>query len=254
MSGHSKWHNIQARKSSQDAKRGQVFTKLTKELIIAARQGGGSPETNSRLRTAVDKARRMGMPMDNINKAIMRGTGELPGITYEEHTYEAYGPAGTAFIVKISTDNRNRTVAELRKIFSNFGGSLAESGAVSWNFEVKGNIELENVGGMNYDNLFMLVADAGGEDLKEDGGVYTVVTDPKLLEQVKEKIESKGLKVKDADIILIPKNFIKVSGEEAVRVVKLSDELENHDDVQDYYTNYDIDEEELKVIAEKIGS
>jgi YebC/PmpR family DNA-binding regulatory protein len=254
MSGHSKWHNIQARKSSQDAKRGQVFTKLTKELIISARQGGGNSETNSRLRAAIDKAKKMGMPLDNINKAVMRGTGELPGINYEEHTYEAYGPAGTAFIIKISTDNRNRTVAELRKILSNFGGNLAESGAVSWNFETKGNIELEEVSGMSYDDLFMLVADAGGEDLKNDGEIYTITTDPKMLEQVKEKIENKGLKIKDTDIILIPKNLVKVTGDDAVRVVKLSDELENHDDVQDYYTNYDIEEEELKLIAEKIGS
>jgi YebC/PmpR family DNA-binding regulatory protein len=254
MSGHSKWHNIQARKSSQDAKRGQVFTKLTKELIISARQGGGNSETNSRLRAAIDKAKKMGMQLDNINKAVMRGTGELPGINYEEHTYEAYGPAGTAFIIKISTDNRNRTVAELRKILSNFGGNLAESGAVSWNFETKGNIELEEVSGMSYDDLFMLVADAGGEDLKNDGEIYTITTDPKMLEQVKEKIENKGLKIKDTDIILIPKNLVKVTGDDAVRVVKLSDELENHDDVQDYYTNYDIEEEELKLIAEKIGS
>jgi YebC/PmpR family DNA-binding regulatory protein len=254
MSGHSKWHNIQGRKSVQDAKRGQLFTKLTKELIIAAKQGGGNPETNARLRTAVDKAKKTGMPLDNINKAIMRGTGELPGITYEELTYEAYGPAGTAFIVKISTDNKNRTVAELRKIFTSFGGSLAESGAVSWNFETKGSIELEEVSDMSYDDLFMLVADAGGEDLKEDAGVYTIITDPKSLEEVKEKIESKGLKIKDSDIVLIPKNVVRVTGEDAVRVVKLSDELENHDDVQDYFTNYDIDEEELKVIAEKIGS
>jgi YebC/PmpR family DNA-binding regulatory protein len=254
MSGHSKWHNIQARKSSQDAKRGQVFTKLTKELIISARQGGGNSETNSRLRAAIDKAKKMGMPLDNINKAVMRGTGELPGVNYEEHTYEAYGPAGTAFIIKISTDNRNRTVAELRKILSNFGGNLAESGAVSWNFETKGNIELEEVSAMSYDDLFMLVADVGGEDLKKDGEIYTITTDPKMLEQVKEKIENKGLKIKDADIILIPKNVVKVTGDDAVRVVKLSDELENHDDVQDYYTNYDIEEEELKLIAEKIGS
>lgn len=254
MSGHSKWHNIQARKSSQDAKRGQVFTKLTKELIISARQGGGNSETNSRLRSAIDKAKKMGMPLDNINKAVMRGTGELPGVNYEEHTYEAYGPAGTAFIIKISTDNRNRTVAELRKILGNFGGNLAESGAVSWNFETKGNIELEETSDMTYDDLFMLVADLGGEDLKKDNEVYTVTTDPKMLEQVKEKIENKGLKIKDADIVLIPKNVVKVTGEDAVRVVKLSDELENHDDVQDYYTNYDIEEEELKLIAEKIGS
>jgi len=253
MSGHSKWHNIQGRKSVQDAKRGQLFTKLTKELIISAKQSGGNPETNSRLRNAIEKAKKLGMPMDNIKKAIMRGTGELPGIIYEEFTYEAYGPAGTAFIVKISTYNKNRTVAELRKVFSSFGGSLAESGSVSWNFETKGQIHLEEISGMDYDGLFMIVADAGGEDLKEDDGNFTVYTDPKLLDEVRIKLEEKGIKVKEAELVELPKTLVKVTGDEALRVVKLSDELENHDDVQDYFTNYDIEEEELKQIAEKLG-
>lgn len=253
MSGHSKWHNIQAKKTSQDAKRGQLFTKLTKELIVAARHGGGNPDTNIRLRTAVERARKMGMPMDNIKKAIMRGTGELPGVSIEEYTYEAYGPGGTAFIIEISTDNKNRTVAELRRIFTNIGGSLAESGAVSWNFESKGQIELEDVGELTYDDLFMIVADAGGEDLREEGDTFTVITDPKSLEQVREKLEANGLKIKDAKIILVPKNVVKVTGDDALKVVRLSEELENHEDVQDYYTNYDIDEDELKVIADKIG-
>ncbi len=252
MSGHSKWHNIQGRKSSQDAKRGKLFTKLTKEVIIAAKEGGGNTETNSRLRNAVDKAKKLGMPLDNIKKAIMRGTGELPGVTYEEFTYEAYGPSGIAFILKISTDNKNRTVAELRRLLSNYGGSLAESGAVSWNFETKGEIELEPAG-MNYDELFMVVADAGGEDLKEADGIFTVYTDPKSLDSVKEKLVQSGLKIKSAEVVLEPKTTVKVSGDDAVRVIKLCDALEDHDDVQDYYTNYDIDEEELKQITEKLG-
>jgi len=254
MSGHSKWHNIQARKSAQDAKRGKLFTKLTKELIIASKVGGGNPETNARLRTAIDKAKRLGMPMDKIKQAIMRGTGELPGVTYEEYTYEAYGPAGTAFIINISTDNKNRTIAELRKIFSTYGGSLAESGSVSWNFESKGQIELEDSNGLSFDELFMEVADLGAEDLKEEDGIFTVYTAPQDLDKVKTALENKGFKIKEADLIMMPKTLIKVSGEDAVRVVKLSDELENHDDVQDYFTNYDIDEEELKAIAERIGS
>ncbi|MGC8721706.1 MAG: YebC/PmpR family DNA-binding transcriptional regulator [Caldisericaceae bacterium] len=254
MSGHSKWHNIQGRKSVQDAKRGKLFTKYTKAIIIAAKQGGGNTDTNASLRTAVDNAKKIGMPLDNIKKAIMRGTGEIPGVTYEEYTYEAYGPAGTAFIVKISTDNKNRTVAELRRIFSNFGGSLAENGSVSWNFETKGQIQLEEDESLNYDDLFIVVADAGGEDLKEEEGIFTVYTEPQLLEEVKKKLEASGLKISEADIVQVPKTLVKVTGDEAVRVVKLSDELENHDDVQDYYTNYDIDEEELKEIAEKLGS
>lgn len=252
MSGHSKWHNIQARKSSQDAKRGKLFTKLTKEIIIAAKQGGGNPETNARLRNAIDKAKKLGMPMDNIKKAIMRGTGELPGVTYEEFTYEAYGPAGVAFILKISTDNKNRTVAELRRILSNYGGSLAESGAVSWNFENKGEIEIDP-SGMDYDELFMLVADAGGEDLKEEEGVFTVYTDPKSLDDVRKKLEEEGVVVKSAEVVLEPKTTVKVTGDDAVKVLKLCNALEDHDDVQDYYTNYDIDENELKEISEKIG-
>ncbi len=253
MSGHSKWHNIQGRKSAQDAKRGQLFTKLTKELIIAAKQGGGNPDTNSRLRTAIEKAKKLGMPMDNIKKAIQRGTGELPGVVYEELTYEAYGPAGTAFIVKISTDNKNRTIAELRRIFSNHGGSLAETGAVAWNFETKGQIQVEDAQGMSFDDLFMIVADAGGEDLKDEAGTLTIYTEPKKLEEVKVKLEEQGIKIKEAEIVEVPKTYVKVTGEDAVRIVKLSDELENHDDVQDYFTNYDIEEEELNKIAEKLG-
>lgn len=253
MSGHSKWHNIQGRKSVQDAKRGQLFTKLTKELIISAKQGGGNPETNSRLRNAIDKAKKLGMPMDNIKKAILRGTGELPGVTYEELTYEAYGPAGTAFIVRISTDNKNRTIAELRKIFSSYGGSLAESGAVAWNFETKGQIQIEDAKGLSFDDLFMIVADAGGEDLREESGILTVYTEAKKLDEVRTKIEEQGIKIKEAEIVELPKTIVRLTGDDAVRIVKLSDELENHDDVQDYFTNYDIDEEELNRIAEKLG-
>ncbi len=252
MSGHSKWHNIQARKSSQDAKRGKLFTKLTKEIIIAAKQGGGNPETNSRLRHAIEKAKKLGMPSDNIKKAIMRGTGELPGVSYEEVTYEAYGPAGVAFILKISTDNKNRTVAELRRLLSNHGGSLAESGSVSWNFETKGEIELEPTD-MSFDDLFLVVADAGGEDLKEEDGNFTVFTEPKSLEDVRKKLEEAGLSIKSAEVVLEPKTTVKVTGDDAVKVLKLCDALEDHDDVQDYYTNYDIDDEELKKITEKLG-
>ncbi len=254
MSGHSKWHNIQGRKSVQDAKRGKLFTKYTKGIIIASKDGGGNTDTNAALRTAVENAKKIGMPLDNIKRAIMRGTGELPGVSYEEYTYEAYGPAGTAFIVQISTDNKNRTVAELRKIFTNFGGSLAENGSVSWNFEKKGQVQLEETENMNYDDLFIVVADAGGEDLKEEEGIFTVYTEPQFLEEVKQKLEASGLKLGEANIVQVPKTLVKVTGEDAVRAVKLSDELENHDDVQDYYTNYDIDEEELRTIAEKLGS
>ncbi len=252
MSGHSKWHNIQARKTSQDAKRGRIFTKLTKEIIIAAKQGGGSLDTNARLRNAVDKAKKMGMPMDNIKKAIMRGTGELPGVTYEEFTYEAYGPAGIAFIIKISTDNKNRTVAELRRLLTKFGGSLAESGAVSWNFENKGEIELEPTN-LSYDELFMIVADAGAEDLEKDDDTFTIVTAPRDLETIRKKIEAKKIGIKSAEVVLRPKTTVKVTGDDATRVLKLCDALENHDDVQDYYTNYNIEENELKKIVSELG-
>jgi len=225
MSGHSKWHNIQARKSSQDAKRGKVFTKITKEIIVAAKAGGSNLDTN---------------------------TGELPGVTYEEVTYEAYGPGGIAFILKISTDNKNRTVSELRRILSKFNGSLAESGAVSWNFETKGEIEIES-SDLKYDDLFMIAADAGAEDLEEQDGVFTVLTDPKALETVKNKLEEQKIEIKNADVVLRSKTTVKVSGDDAVRTLKLCDALENHDDVQDYYTNYDIDDDELKKILDEIG-
>ncbi len=252
MSGHSKWHNIQARKSSQDAKRGKVFTKITKEIIVAAKDGGSNLDTNTRLRGAVEKAKKTGMPLDNIKKAIMRGTGELPGVTYEEVTYEAYGPGGIAFILKISTDNKNRTVSELRRTLSKFNGSLAESGAVSWNFETKGEIVIES-SELKYDDLFMIAADAGAEDLEEQDGAFTVITDPKALETVKNKLEEQKIEIKNADVVLRPKTTVKVSGDDAVRTLKLCDELENHDDVQDYYTNYDIDDDELKKILDEIG-
>ena len=192
MSGHSKWHNIQAKKGAEDAKRGRAFTKITREIIIAAKAGGGNPETNSRLRAAVEKAKAAGMPNDNVKKAIMRGTGEMEGVTYEETTYEGYGPNGTAFIIMASTDNKNRTTSEIRRILSQHGGALGENGSVSWGFERKGSLDID-AGGRSYDDLFMIAVDSGAEDLKQDEESTTVITGPEDVYKVRQALEASGI-------------------------------------------------------------
>ncbi|MCZ7584260.1 MAG: YebC/PmpR family DNA-binding transcriptional regulator [Deltaproteobacteria bacterium] len=248
MSGHSKWSTIKRKKGANDAARGKLFTKLIKELTVAARHGGGDPNANPRLRTAVDKAKANSMPKDNIERAIKKGTGDLEGETYEEFTYEGYGPAGVAVMVSILTDNRNRTTAEVRHAFTKYGGNLGENGCVAFMFERKGvfNFAKDEV---KEDALMEAALDAGAEDVQDDGDVFTVTTDPNDFDQVKEALEAKGFKDPDAEVTMLPTNTIKVTGKPAESVLKMVETLEDNDDVQSVYTNFDIPEEELQAMG-----
>jgi len=240
MSGHSKWASIKHKKAAIDAKRGQLFTKLIKELTAAARSGGGNQETNIRLRTAVQKAKESNMPSDNIDKAIMRGTGELPGVTYEEATYEGYGPAGIAIMLDVVTDNKNRTTAELRNIMSKKGGNMASSGSVSFLFAKKGYISIEK-SAIEEEKLMNVVLEAGAEDLKGEGDVYEVTTQPQDLEAVKAALAQAKVPVQSAEITMVPATTIKVADKgTALTILGLMDTLEEHEDVQHAYSNFDI--------------
>ncbi|MFH0940794.1 MAG: YebC/PmpR family DNA-binding transcriptional regulator [Candidatus Omnitrophota bacterium] len=244
MSGHSKWASIKHKKAAIDAKRGQLFTKLIKELTSAARSGGGNTETNIRLRTAIGKAKESNMPSDNIDKAIKRGTGELPGITYEEITYEGYGPAGIALIIDIVTDNKNRTTAELRNLMSKRGANMASTGAVSFLFQKKGYIVVEK-SAVEEDKLMTIALDAGAEDLKtEDPKVYEIITQPTDLDTVKSAIEAKKIPMQSAEITMLPSTTIKITDKaQATSILSLMDALEEHEDVQHVYANFDIPDE-----------
>ena len=250
MSGHSKWSTIKRKKGAADAKRGQAFTRLIKEVTIAARMGGGNPEGNPRLRTAVAAAKAENMPKDNIERAIKKGTGELEGINYEEFTYEGYGPAGVAVYVEIMTDNKNRTAADVRHIFSKNNGNLGENGCVAWMFEKKGTFVYDK-SEVDEEKLMEYVLDAGAEDISEEESTWVVMTDHKDFYTVKEEID----KIKDlplyigAEITMIPQNTVKVVGKEAEQVLRLMDALEDCEDVQNAYANFDIPETEL----EKLG-
>ena len=250
MSGHSKWHNIQAKKGAEDAKRWRAFTKITREIIIAAKAGGGNPETNSRLRAAVEKAKAAGMPNDNVKKAIMRGTGEMEGVTYEETTYEGYGPNGTAFIIMASTDNKNRTTSEIRRILSQHGGALGENGSVSWGFERKGSLDID-AGGRSYDDLFMIAVDSGAEDLKQDEETTTVITGPEDVYKVRQALEAAGIPVKSASLVMIPKTLVPVALEDARKIARLEEALDEHDDVSDYFSNYEMSDEIIQQLEQE---
>jgi YebC/PmpR family DNA-binding regulatory protein len=250
MSGHSKWHNIQAKKGVEDAKRGRAFTKITREIIIAAKAGGGSTETNTRLRAAVEKAKSAGMPNDNVKKAIMRGTGEMEGVSYEETTYEGYGPNGTAFIIQASTDNKNRTTSEIRRILSQHGGALGENGSVSWGFERKGLLEIEPAD-KGYDDLFMVVVDCGGEDLKQDDETTTVITGPEDVYKVRQALEAAGVIVKSGSLTMIPKTLVAVAIEDARKIARLEEALDEHDDVSDYFSNYEMSDDVIKQLEQE---
>lgn len=248
MSGHSKWHNIRLRKGKQDAERGKVFTKLAREIIVAARAGGGSPDSNVRLRLAVQKAREASMPADNIKRAIQRGTGELEGVTYEEVTYEGYGPGGVAVMVDCLTDNRNRTVADLRNVFSKCGGSLGESGCVAWMFHPKGVISIptENA---DEDTVMAATLDAGAEDIRIEGDTVEVITQPEDLQTARDALASAGIKFADAEITMLPSSTIRVEAKEASQVLRLMDMLDDLDDVQHVYANFDIPDEIMQEAA-----
>ncbi|MFC1804251.1 YebC/PmpR family DNA-binding transcriptional regulator [Candidatus Omnitrophota bacterium] len=249
MSGHSKWKTNKSRKNAADAKRGAAFTKIIKEIVVAAREGGGNPEVNPRLRTVISRARELNMPNDNVKTAIMRGTGELPGITYESVSYEAYGPAGVAILIEALTDNKNRTTAEVRNIMSKKGGNLAGGGSVNWMFTKKGYILIEK-SQIGEDELMTIALDAGAEDFKADQKNYEIFTSVQEFEKVKKVIQDKGIKCQLAELTMIPSSVVKVSGNDAKSLLGLIDSLEDHDDVQQVYANFDIPDE----ILEKMGS
>src|ERR1700722_3705795 len=247
MSGHSKWATIKHKKAALDAKRGKAFTRIIKEVTIAARSGG-DPGMNPRLRTAVAAAKAVSMPSDNIKKAIMRGTGELEGGQIDEVMFEGYGPGGAAVLVMVATDNRNRTVSEIRHMFGKNGGNLGEQGSVAWMFERKSQIVIEKEKATE-DQLMNLVLDAGSDDLKDSGDSWEVLSDVSAHEAVLEAIQKAGIETVSAEVGMIPKNLMKLEGKTAQGMMKLTDALEEHDDVQNVYSNFDVDEEEVEALA-----
>ena len=246
MAGHSKWANIKHRKGAQDAKRGKIFTKLIKEITIAAKIGGGDLEANARLRLAVDKAKQSNMPKDNIERAIKKGTGDLDGVVYEEGIFEGYGPGGVAVIVEFMTDNRTRTVADVRHAFTKYGGSLGVSGSVAFMFDRKGQIVFGE--DCDFDTIFEAALEAGAEDVKEADGFIEVVTDPSEFEAVRIALEEQGLKYQSAEVTMIPQNMNPVEGKQAESLMKMIDALEDNDDVQNVHANFDISDEEMEKI------
>lgn len=244
MAGHSKWANIKHRKGAQDAKRGKIFTKMIKEITIAAKIGGGDLESNARLRLAVDKAKQGNMPKDNIERAIKKGTGDLDGVTYEEGTFEGYGPAGVAVIVEFMTDNRTRTVAEVRHAFNKYGGSLGVSGSVAFMFDRKGQIVFGEDN--DFEVIFEAALEAGAEDVKEADGYIEVVTDPAEFETVRNTLTDQGLQFQSAEVTMIPQNMNPVEGKQAESLMKMIDVLEDNDDVQNVHANFDISDEEME--------
>jgi len=245
MSGHSKWHSIKHKKAAADSKRGRIFTRLIKEMTAAARVGGGDPDANPRLRLAISTAKANNMPAENIKRAIMRGTGELPGVSYEDVNYEAYGPRGVALLMHVLTDNRNRTVAELRHILSRNGGNLGEAGCVGWMFEKKGYFVIEK-SAVNEDKLLDVALGAGADDMRDDDSNFEVFASPENFYKVKSALESAGIAAAVAEISMVPSNYIKLEGKDAQTMLKLMDALEDHEDIQNVWANFDIDEAELK--------
>ncbi len=239
MSGHNKWSTIKHKKGAADARRGRIFTRLIKELTVAARMGGGDPNANPRLRAAILAAKSENMPKDNIEKAIKRGTGELEGTTYEESTYEGYGPGGAAILVDSLTDNKNRAVAEIRHIFSKYGGSMGENGCVSWMFSKKGYFSIEK-GKVTEDRLMEVALEAGAEDVKEDEDGFEVITAPAEFEAVKAALDEAKIPYTEAEITMLPQNTLMLQGKEAESMIRLMEALDNCDDVQKIYTNADI--------------
>ncbi|MDP8230472.1 MAG: YebC/PmpR family DNA-binding transcriptional regulator [Candidatus Gorgyraea atricola] len=242
MSGHSKWASIKHKKAATDAKRGNIFTKLIKEITIAARHGGGETEKNPRLRTAIDRAKQANMPADNIDRAVKKGTGELEGVTYEEFTMEGYGPGGVAIMVEVVTDNKNRTAADIRSIFSKKNGNVAGAGSVSWMFEKKGYIEVDKAG-VTEDKVMSVALDAGAQDMETEEAIYAITTEPKDFETVKKALFDNSIKPKSAEITMMPKSTVKLTGEGAKQILALVETLEDSDDVQNVYANLDVPDE-----------
>jgi YebC/PmpR family DNA-binding regulatory protein len=247
MSGHSKWATIKHKKGALDAKRGKTFTRLIREITMAAKNGG-DPDKNPRLRGAVQAAKAENMPADNIKRAIQRGTGELPGVTYEEGLLEGYGPGGVALLVELSTDNRNRTVSEIRHAFTKNGGNMGEAGSVAWMFHKKGSIVVSKAAAKE-DDLMNIVLESGGEDLRDDGENWEIITDPHSYEAVLEAVKKANLPVTHSEVAMLPQNYIKLEGAAAATMIRLLEALEEHDDVQHVYSNFDIDQKALEQVA-----
>jgi YebC/PmpR family DNA-binding regulatory protein len=244
MSGHSKWHSIKHKKAAQDAKRGKIFTKIIREISIAARLGGADPEKNPRLRKAISEAKAVNMPSDNIKRAIMKGTGQLEGSSFEEVNYEGYGPGGVAIFVEAMSDNKNRTVSELRHIFSKNGGRIGESGCVAWMFKRKGYIVVEKAQASE-EQLLDIALGTGAEDIRDDGSNWEIITPPENYESVLEALKQHNIEVATSNVGYIPQNYVKVEGKQAQQLLRLMEELEDHDDVQHVWANFDISEEEI---------
>ncbi len=245
MSGHSKWHSIKHKKAATDAKRGRMYTRLIKEMTVAARMGGGDVESNPRLRLAVNSAKSANMPAENIKRAIMRGTGELPGILYEEVNYEGYGPGGVALYLRVLTDNKNRTVAEIRHILSKYHGNLGENGCVAWMFSKKGYFVVER-SVVDEDTLLEIILGSGGEDMREDGNNYEIFSAPEKYDEVKAAFDEANITVTVSEVSMIPQNYVKLEGKDAQTLIKLLEALEDHEDIQNVWANFDIDASELK--------
>jgi YebC/PmpR family DNA-binding regulatory protein len=251
MSGHSKWATIKRKKGATDAARGRLFTRLIKEITIAARGGGGNPEGNPRLRLAIQTAKDNNMPADNIKRAIQKGTGELPGTTYEEITYEGYGSGGVAILVEVVTDNANRAVSEMRHVFSRNHGNLGQAGSVAWMFHKKGTIVVPKASQklpLTEDDILGIILDAGADDMQTEEEIYNITTSPHSFETVKKALEDKGVVIESAALQMVPQNMVKVTGKEAEQILRLMEALEEHDDVQNVYANFDIDEKELTAL------
>ena len=245
MSGHSKWHTIKHKKGAADAKRGKVFTRIIKELTVAARNGGKDPDSNPRLRTIIAEAKASNMPRENIERAIRRGTGEEPGVVYEEVTYEGYGPGGVALMIQTLTDNKKRTVGEIRHLLDKHAGNLAAENSVAWMFSRKGEIVVEK-GTIDEDELLSAALDAGADDLNDDGSAWQIVCAPEQFEAVRDAIKALGVAPASAQVAMIPQNYVKLVGKEAQQMLKLMEAIEDHDDVQHVWANFDVEEKEIE--------
>jgi YebC/PmpR family DNA-binding regulatory protein len=245
MSGHSKWHSIKHKKAAADSKRGRIFTRLIKEMTAAARNGGGDPDANPRLRLAIATAKGSNMPAENIKKAVMRGTGELPGIIYEDINYEGYGPGGVAIFMHALTDNKNRTVAEIRHVLSKNGGNLGETGCVGWMFDRKGYFVVEK-SAADEEKLMEIALGAGADDMREDGSNFEILTAPENFDAVRAALESAKIATDAAEVSMMPQNYVKLEGKNAQTMLKLMEALEDHEDIQNVWSNFDIDESEMK--------
>ena len=245
MSGHSKWHTIKHKKGAADAKRGKIFTRIIKELTVAARSGGGDIDSNPRLRTIVAEAKAVNMPADNIKRAIQRGTGELPGVSYEEISYEAYGPGGAAVIIETLTDNKNRTVGEMRHVLSKHGGNLAAENSVAWMFDKKGYIVVEKAKAEE-EALMSAAIDAGADDMRDDGDSWEIVSAPDMFQTVLDAVKALGIEPGAAEIALLPQNYVKLEGKQAQQMIKLMEALEEHEDSKKVWSNADIEEKEIE--------